>query len=232
MNELILARHGATAWNEARRLQGASDPPLSQAGRAEARLLGSRLAGSVSQGQIVWTSDLRRARETARLALPEGRLRPDARLREYDFGVFDGSTWEENESTHGNLFREWAADPEAAPPPGGETLKEFRARVAGWLAEVRTGDRRGVVVAHGGVIGMIHALLTFGSFSKSRLLMPPTGGFVELRRSPAGAWTLVAPETSSGKKSRISRFPDSEEGPANPVTTATLEGNPDPKASP
>ena len=60
---LILLRHGESNWNAEGRMQGTADPPLSAAGRAEARELAPLLDGL--RPDAVVTSDLRRARQTA-----------------------------------------------------------------------------------------------------------------------------------------------------------------------
>ena len=72
---LILVRHGQSTHNAQARLQGQADPPLSEAGRAEAQLLRPRFTDF--QPERVITSDLRRASETAALlGYPGGAARP------------------------------------------------------------------------------------------------------------------------------------------------------------
>ena len=84
---LILVRHGQSTHNAQARLQGQSDPELSDAGRAEAQLL-RRLFVDFPAERVI-TSDLRRASETAAiLGFPEARR--DARFREIDVGAWAG----------------------------------------------------------------------------------------------------------------------------------------------
>jgi probable phosphoglycerate mutase len=92
MTELLLVRHGETDWNADGRLQGHTDRPLSDYGRAQALRLGEELAGE--EFAAIYASDLARARETAaivgaRLHLPVV-LDPD--LREKDWGTWEGLT--------------------------------------------------------------------------------------------------------------------------------------------
>ena len=84
---LILVRHGQSTHNAQARLQGQADPPLSDAGRAEAELLKAALP--VFEGDRVITSDLQRAAQTAELLGYPG-ARRDKRFREIDVGAWEG----------------------------------------------------------------------------------------------------------------------------------------------
>ncbi len=160
---LTLVRHASTALSDERRYVGHLDPDLGADGEAEARALGRRLApfvgpeearsGSPSQ---LWSSDLRRARRTAELAFPERRIRTDPRLRELDFGAFDGATYDENLRRHGWRFRKWVEDPDGHPPPGGETLSSLVERVLDWLHDLEP-DADVIAVAHGGPLRVLAA---------------------------------------------------------------------------
>ena len=92
--QIWLARHGETDWNARRWVQGQSDIPLNAAGEAQARQLGERLAREASI-QRVYSSGMRRARATARIAaetlgapwaVREG-------LQEIGLGEWEGHTW-------------------------------------------------------------------------------------------------------------------------------------------
>jgi broad specificity phosphatase PhoE len=86
---LFLVRHGESTWNAEHRLQGQLDPPLSAAGREQARALAPAVARlGVPAGRTV-SSDLSRARETAALIGAEP-ARLDPAWREIDVGEWAG----------------------------------------------------------------------------------------------------------------------------------------------
>jgi broad specificity phosphatase PhoE len=147
---VVLVRHAETVASVERRYLGWSDAALTAAGRAAAAALGER----IGPADIVFSSDLARALETARIALPGVVVEPDARLRELNFGAFDGRTYEENVAAHGALFRAWMDDPYAVRPPQGELLGELEARVGEWLAALPAAGRI-VAFTHAGAM---HAL--------------------------------------------------------------------------
>jgi len=141
---LWLVRHGATI-RTGESLSGWSDVPLSSEGREQAGALGERLRRRSFDGR--WTSDLPRARETARIAV--GGAQPDARLRELDFGDLEGRRWGEiAPSVQAALLRF-----DGARPPGGESVEELRGRVEAFLSTLVPG--RHLVFTHGGVIRML-----------------------------------------------------------------------------
>jgi broad specificity phosphatase PhoE len=163
MTTLILVRHGETALNVERRYQGRIDPPLNERGAEQACRLASLVereiaAAGAGRTTEVHASPSQRTLTTAALAARAFHPRLDSRLRELDFGAFDGRTHEENLSAHGDLFRAWISDPRDVRPPGGETLDELEARVAGWL-EALPGEGCVVAFTHGGPIRAALGLL-------------------------------------------------------------------------
>jgi 2,3-bisphosphoglycerate-dependent phosphoglycerate mutase len=107
---LTLVRHGETAWNAQSRLQGQTDIPLSDIGREQARLLGGYWAASNAPPHFTacYASDLGRAQETAQILLgalppPTPTLQADNRLRERNFGVWEGLTPHERAVKFGEI---------------------------------------------------------------------------------------------------------------------------------
>jgi broad specificity phosphatase PhoE len=165
---LFLVRHCATAWSDARRLNGWTDVPLSEEGREQARRL--RPVINAARPQMVFSSDLVRARETAEIAA--GTTRIDRRLREFDFGRWEGRRWEEI-PIRGQQALEAFDTVEA---PGGESMVGFRRRIASFLRDLDVD--RCVVVTHGGVIRAIGQGVGLPSY------MTPLGAHVEVTVAP------------------------------------------------
>jgi broad specificity phosphatase PhoE len=154
---LLLVRHGETDWNRDGRWQGHSDTHLNDVGREQA----NRLAGELDGIDVLYSSDLARALETAELIA--GRLgldvRVDERLRERSFGAWEGKTAPEIEMEFRDAHARWLAG-EGPGADDAEPFADFAARVRSFLEDVlaRHPHETVLVVAHGGSIRVIHAL--------------------------------------------------------------------------
>ena len=143
---ILLARHGETDWNRERRVQGHTDRPLNEVGRAQARALADRLAAEPIEA--VYSSDLARARETAHIVAEPRGLTVVAvpELREKNFGTWEGLTDEEIV----------ARFPEAAGGQwgDGETSEQVAARILRALRGIAAAHPAGhvLVVSHGGAL--------------------------------------------------------------------------------
>lgn len=160
---LCLVRHGETAWNAQRRLQGHTDIPLNARGLAQAEAAARALQHTPLRH--IYASDLVRAADTARLiAAPHGlavTLTP--RLRERHFGGVQGLTWEEAEQRFPADYAPLRArEPDAVPPEGGESLSVFSARIVGYLTELgqRHSGETLLVVCHGGCLDVAYRAAT------------------------------------------------------------------------
>lgn len=163
MKTVYLARHGETDWNRAGRWQGATDIPLNDLGRAQARALAARMrALGVTR---VHASDLARAHETATIVADElgvafGEASP--RFRERSFGVFEGLTRVECEARWPEAWQAYVDDFRNAPPdaePAERVIERMRAGVAhvAQLGRAAADGARGstLVVSHGASIRML-----------------------------------------------------------------------------
>jgi broad specificity phosphatase PhoE len=137
---LILVRHAQTDANASGRLQGRYDPPLTDAGIAQVRLV----AAAVQRPALVVSSPLRRARQTAEaFGLP---VTVDDRWVELDYGDLDGTALKD---VPPSVWQRWRAEPGWAPP-NGESLVQLGRRVREACDELAPAAVDGdvVVVSH------------------------------------------------------------------------------------
>jgi probable phosphoglycerate mutase len=155
---IILIRHGETAWNAERRLQGHIDIALNDEGMRQAAATAAALAGE--QIDLIVSSDLQRAAHTAD-ALAASRAMPvqrDPLLRERCFGGFEGLLYAEIEQRFPREFAAWQARDIDAPMPSGarvaETFRQFYQRAVGAIVHwgATHPGRTLALVAHGGVL--------------------------------------------------------------------------------
>lgn len=155
-------RHGQTAWNAERRLQGHHDIALDATGQWQAAQLAQALAGEGLAA--IYSSDLLRAHATAQALAAATGLTVSAHeaLRERCFGRLEGHTYEEIEQRFPVDALHWRQRSLEFAPGGGETLPSFQQRcvqAVSSLAAAHAGQAI-AVVAHGGVLDCLyrHAL--------------------------------------------------------------------------
>lgn len=151
MTRLCLVRHGETDWNLEGRYQGQNDVPLNEKGRAEAHALAQKLQGTPFTA--FYTSDLRRAKETAEVlrAFVHLPLTLEPRLREINQGEWEGQLVEVIKARYTELWRERTVDPASVRPPSGETVRDVATRVHAALDDIAALHPEGpvLIVSHG-----------------------------------------------------------------------------------
>lgn len=155
---ILLIRHGETAWNAEKRLQGHLDIALNAEGERQAALLGAALAAEPIDHIV--SSDLQRARQTAEaLARVRGmEVGIDPALRERCYGGFEGLLYSEIAARFPLEFAAWQArDVDGVLPPGknrGESFREFYERTTAAIARHAAAHpgKTIALVAHGGVL--------------------------------------------------------------------------------
>jgi len=130
---LILTRHGEAAPNDIM-LGGQLDVPLTPDGRHEAEALARRLAG-VRIDRIV-SSPMLRALETAQTVATGRPVEVDERLRELDYGRWEGLVYDEIEDRDPALRARWDHDPGSTHSPGGESGEDVAARALSFLVDL------------------------------------------------------------------------------------------------
>ena len=192
--DIYLARHGQTAWNLEKRLQGATDNVLNETGKGQARQLGDTLKGVGFSA--VYTSSLARARETATLAAPGVTPTPLPALAERSFGKFEGMFEDGRDASLGTEFKARAGNPDDALD-GGESLNSQARRVAQAVEQIRSTHKKGsvLVVSHGGVTPLILAQLLQLPASEAATRIKQANDEVYLVRlrgqQPVQTWKLI-----------------------------------------
>lgn len=173
MTRIYLVRHGETAWNAEGRWQGTLDIPLGEVGHQQAQALAKHLKDRPIAA--MYSSDLSRARDTAEpLSRAKGlEIQTDARLRELDFGVFQGLTHDEIRAKYPEEERELFVDYLDFVLPEGESRRAVQARVYEMWQEVvrRHPNSEVVVMSHGGPVRLL--LLKLFDDQVERMLKVP-----------------------------------------------------------
>jgi broad specificity phosphatase PhoE len=178
MLTLVLTRHGLTDRSEPEQHLGQRiDISLNIAGTHQAQALGRRLAPV--RFDRVLTSPLFRARETAALLARGVPVEADPRLREMDYGDWEGRTYPEIQATDGARRRDWEQAPDVIPCPGGESATDVARRIRGFLVDVldehALREARAAFRASAGSAGLASGVPSPGPTLSPRPA-PPTGG--------------------------------------------------------
>jgi 2,3-bisphosphoglycerate-dependent phosphoglycerate mutase len=162
--DLLLVRHGESVWNSRNLVQGQSPraPGLTTVGERQALALATQLRNIGAE--LVFSSDLRRAVETALpiasvLGVP---LEKDLRLRERAFGALEGLPNDDVDPAEMGIEGTYVTNIDTRPR-GGESVRELYSRTAGFfddLTRLRRLEHPVVIVTHGGVVRVAIAYLT------------------------------------------------------------------------
>ncbi len=180
MSYLYLVRHGETEWNRQHRIQGSTDIPLNDTGRAQAERTGQLLARR--KWDAIYSSPLSRAFETATIVgNAVGLTKPEAvsDLAERYYGEAEGLTPQELDTRY----------PGTTAVPGRESRDEVAQRVMPALLRIATAEpeRHIIITTHGGVIRTV--LLALNARVDSGI--PITNGSVHSFRLRGNSLELV-----------------------------------------
>ncbi len=190
--QTYVVRHGQTEWNVKGLLQGSSDVPLTDVGRAQAADTARTLAMTLGPDVTVICSPLVRARDTADAiaeALGTSAV-VDDRLRERSYGEWEGITPEEREREWPEQVRTWRTAG-SADVPGFEHHDDVRHRMVEVLEEwASAAPGTLVAITHGssarigmqGILGLPLDHRTLGNLGNA--------AWSRLTRRSEGDWTL------------------------------------------
>jgi probable phosphoglycerate mutase len=195
--QLVVLRHGRTAWNATGRFLGQADIPLDERGLAQAEQAAGVLAELAPSA--IYSSDLARARQTAaplarRCGLP---VVTDQRLREIHVGSWEGLTIEEALQVMGpHDARRWLAGEDVRRSSTGETVAEVGERAGAALDEIGLAAPSGttvVAVMHGlAARAGVCALLGLPMASWKRLSGLHNCGWIIVERHRTGDYWRIA----------------------------------------
>ncbi|MFC1911450.1 histidine phosphatase family protein [Chloroflexota bacterium] len=156
MAELILARHGETAWNVEKVFRGRADVDLDRVGLKQAELLGKYLSNW--ELEAVYSSPLRRALDTANMVARYQKVavRVAEGLTDFDYGEWQSVPEQEVKKLYPALLNEWHSNPHKAKMPSGESLEDVRRRAVELINDILPRHRGNVLlVSHRVVIKVL-----------------------------------------------------------------------------
>lgn len=165
--KLILARHGETDWNVAKKIQGVTDTDLNENGLRQARELAAAVLAGDLEITAIYSSHLKRAAQTAAyvaeaLNLPYHTMEA---LQELNFGKWEGNSWPEVKERYPEEYGVWYTNRRYTPAPEGESYQQMLERVIPALQEiVRREKGNALVVIHSAEIVALQAALHNTSF--------------------------------------------------------------------
>ena len=130
--KIYITRHSLTAWNEEKRLQGWKDSPLTKQGKEDALKLGEYVK-TIHIDQV-YSSSLLRAKSTARHIFKNENIIEDSRLKEMNFGDYDGEYIQDLKKKH-DYFCLWHQPQLSFSLPNGETYEEVVFRLNDFILE-------------------------------------------------------------------------------------------------
>lgn len=155
MTRLILIRHGQTDYNLHNKYCGINNPPLNITGVQQAKKLAHKLKNF--KIDKIYSSDLKRAYQTAKIIFKNSSIKKTKKLREMNFGIFEGLKYEEIIKKHSKIYTRWIDNPQNIKIPKGESLNKLNKRVLKNLFCIlsRHPEKTIAVVTHEGPIRII-----------------------------------------------------------------------------
>ena len=165
--EVIFIRHGETDFNKAKLYFGHSDPDLNATGMEQLRNTRFLLEKREKTPDIVFSSDLKRCTQSMEILGIDKKVEKilTEELRELNFGIFEGKTYEEIKNEYPDKVEEMRNDWRNFKVDKGESINEMMLRTAKKMDEIISGhkDKKILVVAHAGVIQALISYYLFGN---------------------------------------------------------------------
>jgi len=177
ITRFCLVRHGETDWNAARRLQGHTDIDLNARGLAQAKQMAHALKKINLQFNVLYTSDLQRAANTAQAieALFKTSAISNAALRERHLGALQGLTTDEAPIREPDLWKSHLSRNVTENLVNGESIQQFAERIRTALEKIRTqhSGKTILLVSHGGTLDMMYRIASNQPLDTEKVVTVP-----------------------------------------------------------
>lgn len=152
---LILIRHGSTDWSIKKQYCSFTNIDLNNKGKNEAKKLYQRM--NKEKIYKIYSSDNKRTLHFAKIAFRGRSIEKVPELREFNFGIFEGLTYNEIIKRYPEIYTSWLNNPFFVDIPGGENLNDYIKRVSKVLKKIISLNRKKTlaIVTHAGPIKII-----------------------------------------------------------------------------
>jgi probable phosphoglycerate mutase len=192
--KLCLIRHGETDWNSEQRLQGHTDIPLNAKGALQARQMAQALKDIKLAFDVLYTSDLKRAADTANavVELFGVEAQVDSALRERHFGALQGLPISEAPILRPDIWQPHISRDLEHELEGGESIQQFALRVQAALEKIqeRHAGKTVLIVSHGGTLDMMYRIASKQALSAERRVSVPNASLNWITHHQGAGWTV------------------------------------------
>jgi probable phosphoglycerate mutase len=175
--QFCLVRHGETDWNVERRLQGHTDISLNERGLKQAKQMAKALQAIELQFDVLYTSDLKRAAQTAQAiekVFGVSAITHEA-LRERNLGALQGLTTKEAPDIEPELWNTHLSRSLHEDLRGGESIIQFAKRIKDALEQIRSehAGKTILLVSHGGALDMMYRIASNQALDAEKAVSVP-----------------------------------------------------------
>lgn len=194
ITRLCLIRHGETAWNAERRLQGHTDIPLNKRGEVQARQMAKALKEIQLAFDVLYTSDLKRAADTANAIVElfgvEAKIEDG--FRERHFGALQGLSISEAPLLRPDIWQAHTSRDLDHDLEGGESIHQFASRVRNVLdtIQARHAGKTILIVSHGGTLDMMYRIASKQALSAERIVSVPNASLNWITHNEDQGWMV------------------------------------------
>jgi probable phosphoglycerate mutase len=194
VTRLCLIRHGETTWNTEKRLQGHIDIPLNKRGENQARQMAQALKDGKFTFDVLYTSDLKRALDTAAAIVQLFGVvaQVDSNLRERHFGALQGLSLNEAPLLRPDIWQTHITRDLDHELEGGESIRQFSLRAQEFLNRIkeRHPGKTILMVSHGGMLEMMYRIANNKSLSTERVASVPNASINWLSHRQNIGWAV------------------------------------------